>query len=459
MIEKVTFSKPTATVKEKFGRDYIRIKIRAMATDDVGAKDVASNDGNAALNDEAAVETDGHGDGQRKYFAECLTKTQAFHKHFSAEEVDAFIEEHAGKTFSNCVVFTDTEEITIQVNRSGKISRRSRKLKMPAVSTPTTKACLFASPFSQDRHSAKKLYGNNRVKNYILREGVAVPFLVELGVMTASGKVIASKYDKFRQVNRFLEFVNDILPEVTARQNASETEGLPMLRIVDFGSGKSYLTFAVHYFLTEIKKMRVDITGLDLKKDVIDNCSRLAQKLKCAGLRFEVGDIANYKTDDNENADVDGAANNKVDLMICLHACDTATDFALGYAVKNNCNAILAVPCCQHEVNLQLAKTKARNAPAQFEPLLKYGIVRERFASLVTDALRAEYLEKCGYDVQLLEFIDMEHTPKNILIRALRKTGTAVTHTKATANESADLLVNALGIAPTFKRLVTCEGD
>lgn len=242
--------------------------------------------------------------------------------------------------------------------------------------------------------------GQNRRKNYLLEEGVPVPFLVRLGIMTAEGKVINSKYDKFRQINRFLEFVDDILKEIKP-----ENDEKP-LSIVDFGSGKSYLTFAVQYFLTEIRKIPCEIFGLDLKKDVIDYCSRLALELGLENLKFAVGNIADYGEEKNP------------DIVITLHACDTATDFALNYAVRHNARAILSVPCCQHEINSALTAKKA--AGTDFEIFTRYGLIKEKFSALLTDAIRDDLLEKCGYKVQMLEFIDDSATPKNTMIRAVK---------------------------------------
>ncbi len=237
------------------------------------------------------------------------------------------------------------------------------------------------------------------------------PFLVALGVMTASGKVVSAKYDKFRQINRFLEFVDDIIPDVQRLKAFEEPGALKTpLRILDFGSGKSYLTFAVHYYLTRVKNIPCLIRGVDLKKEVIENCSALAEKLGLSDIEFLCGDISEYSEKENP------------DVIITLHACDTATDYALDYAVRKKAKAILSVPCCQHEINLQLEKGW-RKAGTLFEPILKYGILRERFSALVTDAVRAELLEAAGYKTQILEFIDMEHTPKNLLIRAVKKAG------------------------------------
>lgn len=362
MILSAVFSKPSKTCQEIFGKPYI--KIRIWKNPSPSAKK------------------------QNKFQAEFFTEKQAFQKSFTAEQVREFIEKHAGTAFKNCIVKTDTEEITTMANKKGeiKVFRKAAK-----------------------NFSAEQKFSNNfnRIKNYILQEGNPVPFLIELGVMTKDGKVVAQKYDKFRQINRFLEFINDIIESIEKLNGVSYTQENP-LRIVDFGSGKSYLTFAVYYFLTELKKIPVYITGLDLKEDVIKTCDSLAKKLGCKNLEFKIGNIADYSSEKNP------------DIIITLHACDTATDFALDYAVKHNAKAILSVPCCQHEINSQLEKQKIKSE-SPFASIERFGILRERFAAIATDAIRAELLEQCGYTVQVLEFIDMIHTPKNILIRAVKK--------------------------------------
>ena len=355
MILSVSFSKPCSTVNETMGRNYKKIKIRIE-----------------------------NSEGKTGYYAEMFTEKQVFHKHFTEGELEAFIKQHAGTTFKNCIERTDTEEITILANKKGKVTRLVKKIEAPAGVQAAAE------------------------KNYIIKEGIPVPFLVVLGVMTAEGKVVASRYSKFRQINRFLEFVDDVLPYVVS-------EGQPV-RVADFGCGKSYLTFAVHYFLTEIKKVPCQIEGLDLKKDVIDFCNQTAAKLGLENLNFRVGNISDYS----------GTAD--PDIVMTLHACDTATDFALQYAVGRNAKAILSVPCCQHQINTQITnnrKGKIKQPDSPLEPILKHGLLREKFSSLLTDALRAEWLDQQGYKVQLLEFIDEEHTPKNILIRAVKKSGIA----------------------------------
>lgn len=233
---------------------------------------------------------------------------------------------------------------------------------------------------------------HNRKKQYILEDGEPVPFLIELGIMNADGKVLARKYDKFRQINRFLEMVQDVLPSLPVNKE---------LTIVDFGCGKSYLTFALYHYLNIQQHRPLNIVGLDLKADVIEHCSQLAEKLHYDQLKFLVGDIADY----NELE--------QVDMVVTLHACDTATDAALEKAVRWNASVILSVPCCQHELFNQIQNDT-------MSPLLSHGILKERFSALATDALRAKLLDLLGYKTQLLEFIDMEHTPKNILIRAVK---------------------------------------
>ena len=250
---------------------------------------------------------------------------------------------------------------------------------------------------------------HNRTKQYLIPDGVPCPFLIEIGVMTAAGKVHAAKYDKFRQVNRFLELVNDVLPELPS-------EGV--LRIVDFGCGKSYLTFALHHLLTAIHRREVEIIGLDLKDNVIEHCNEVARKLGCQGLSFRLGDIAAHTTTD------------VIDMTVSLHACDTATDIAIAKAASWGTRVILSVPCCQHE----FATSMTRDI---LHPLQRHGILRERFAALTTDALRAQVLELLGYRTQVVEFIDMEHTPKNLLLRAVQHELSDAQHQQLVAEYSA----------------------
>jgi SAM-dependent methyltransferase len=263
---------------------------------------------------------------------------------------------------------------------------------------------------------------HDRRKQYLLDEGTPVPFLVELGVMTPDGTVRRSRYDKFRQVNRFLELVDDVVPSL-------RPDGT--LRIVDFGCGKSYLTFAIHHLLTEIRGRDVEIVGLDLKGDVIAACSALAERSGAEGLRFEQGDIAGFD------------AGERVDLVVSLHACDTATDEALAQAVRWKADAILAVPCCQKEAYRQLESSL-------LAPLLRHGLAKERFAALVTDTLRAQLLELHGYRAQLVEFVSLEHTAKNVLIRAVKGSPAG-----EEARRAYEELRDSLGLDPALERMLS----
>lgn len=379
MLISVTFSKPTKIVEQSLGKNYKKIKI--------------------ILNSSSIA---------KQYFAQFFTDTQVFHKTFSLDELNSFIEQNAGITFKSCIQkFTD-KEISLLANKKGKITKLEKKLSSENLSDNS----------SELKYFSKTQATNNRQKNYILKEGYPVPFLITLGVMTPEGKIINSKYDKFKQINRYLEYINDILPSVL---QLKKDESHP-LQIVDFGCGKSYLTFAIHYFLTEIKKIDCNIIGLDLKEDVISYCNKLAKDFNLKGIVFKTGDISEYS---NSKQKYDP------DIVITLHACDTATDFALQYAISKNAKAILCVPCCQHEVNQQLNKNKKENLiPKEISSLFKYGLIQERVASLITDSLRAEFLEHSGYKVDVMEFIDINHTPKNILLRALKKNSSTVNNFK-----------------------------
>lgn len=254
-----------------------------------------------------------------------------------------------------------------------------------------------------------------------------VPFLQDLGVMTQDGKIVHTRFDKFRQINRFLEFIEDILPQLDRGRE---------LTILDFGCGKSYLTFAMYYYLHELKKYDIRIIGLDLKSEVIRHCNELAEKYGYEKLQFLEGDIADYE------------GVNRVDMVVTLHACNTATDYALAKAVGWNAKVILSVPCCQHEINEQF---EAGETPEVLATVMEYGLLRERFAALVTDGLRAKYLESEGYETQVLEFIDMEHTPKNLLIRAV-KTG------RSRSGEALKEMTDAIHGHLTLEKLLYPDG-
>ncbi|MBP9999936.1 MAG: SAM-dependent methyltransferase [Clostridiales bacterium] len=342
--------------------------------------------------------------GAISYQASKTEGQKVLHKNYTRDELKAYIENAMTEHYTQLQLTNTRAEGLVLVSKKGKMTVKCKN-------RPVEKQA-----------PAPQIMAHNRTKNYILREGTPVPFLVDLGVMTREGKIVSQRYDKFRQINRFLEFIEDILPSL-----ARDRE----ITILDFGCGKSYLTFAIYYYLREMKGYDVRIIGLDLKKDVIEKCSRLAESYGYDKLKFLVGDIADYE------------GVNAVDMVVTLHACDTATDYALAKAVGWGAKVILSVPCCQHEVNRQI-----RNE--MLSPVLKYGILKERMSALITDGIRANLLESMGYETQILEFIDMEHTPKNLLIRAV-KTGR-----KAEQLSTAEML-EALHVHPTLSGLLAMD--
>lgn len=304
---------------------------------------------------------------------------QAFHQNLMKDEAYEYLQNAMSDTFRQMELASAKGSAQILVSKNGKMTvkvKKNRSVKGQAkIQAPST------------------LLDHNRKKKYVLEEGKPIPFLQDLGVMTADGRIVHSRYDKFRQINRFLEFVQDILPKLPKGRE---------INIIDFGCGKSYLTFAMYYYLKELNGFDIRVIGLDLKQDVIDHCNQLARKYGFEKLAFYHGDIASYEGVD------------QVDMVVTLHACDTATDYALAKAVRWNASVILSVPCCQHELNRQMKND-------MLEPVLQYGLLKERMAALYTDGIRAEVLENHGYRTQILEFIDMEHTPKNVLIRAVKE--------------------------------------
>ncbi len=312
---------------------------------------------------------------------------QIFHSNYSKEELLNKLPDWLDNLMKQVQMRTQSNQVTIMISKKGKVTIKSKSTLNINQNMDNT---------LEGYHSIlghNTIMSHNREKTYVLAEGKSVPFLVDLGVMTEDGKVVKSKYDKFKQINRFLEFIEDILPSLDKDRE---------LTVIDFGCGKSYLTFAMYYYLKILKGYQIQVIGLDLKKDVIRHCNQLAKRYDYDKLSFLEGDIASYEGVD------------KVDMVVTLHACDTATDYALYKAIKWNADVILSVPCCQHELNAQIDCNI-------LNPILHYGLIKERIAALATDALRAELLEAVGYKAQILEFIDMEHTPKNILIRAVKK--------------------------------------
>ena len=340
--------------------------------------------------------------GEILYQASVPEGAKMLHRNYRREELVDFLKESLDGTYSQLQVQGRQADGGVLVSKKGK---HTVKIKPHEV-----------------KENAKIL-SHNRVKQYILPQGKPVPFLVDLGVMTREGRVREAAYDKYRQINRFLEFIQDVLPKLPKDRE---------ITIVDFGCGKSYLTFAMYYFFRELKGYQVKIIGLDLKEDVIRRCSRLAEEYGYDNLQFLQGDIAGYE------------GLEKADMVVTLHACDTATDFALAKAVQWDAKVILSVPCCQHELN-----GKIRND--LLAPVLKYGILKERMSALITDGIRANLLESAGYSVQILEFIDMEHTPKNLLIRAV-KTG------KKQSAEPLGRMTEAIRGELTLERLLYPQG-
>ena len=309
--------------------------------------------------------------GREFYQVEKFTEKQVFHENIEISSLESKIFEFMEEDFKQLDAWSEEETFNIKISKKGKV--------------------FFGIKGGSNATKAKRSKTHNKEKEYIIKEGMNVPALVDLGVFTKEGKVVKSKYDKYKQINKFIELIDHEI-----RKNDYKE-----LTILDFGCGKSYLTFVLYYYFVEIKKINVKMIGLDLKEDVIKKCNEIAKRYNYENLHFELGDINGYKY------------NNKVDMVITLHACDTATDYALYNAIKWNTKMIFSVPCCQHELNAQMKSE-------DLSILTNYGIIQERVAALMTDAIRANLLESVGYKTQLLEFIDIAHSPKNILVRAVK---------------------------------------
>ncbi len=307
--------------------------------------------------------------GRLVFQAEEQAGKQAFHRNLDRDEAADYVTGLLDGSFRQAEIASGLGKALILVSRKGKVTVKVKQNPRPA-------RILSAGNLASREPERAVLLSHNRKKHYILEEGIPVPFLVDLGVMTKEGRVVNSRYDKYRQINRFLEFIEDILPNLDQDREST---------IIDFGCGKSYLTFAMYYYLKELKGYPVRIIGLDLKEDVIEHCSRLGRQYGYEGLSFCHGDIASFEGVE------------KVDMVVTLHACDLATDYALEKAVNWGARVILSVPCCQHELNGQMENSLLR-------PVLQYGLIKERMAALYTDAIRAQVLEYRGYRTQILEF-------------------------------------------------------
>ena len=315
------------------------------------------------------------------FYVEQFTDKQAFQCNLAPNELyDWAINNIAGK-YKQTLIITKRQEITYLYNAKGKSTRLCRNV----------------------ANGGDVLQSQNRRKNYLLNEGDDIPVFEELGIFTKEHKVVNSMYDKFKQINRFVEILNDVFKSFDGDE----------LTLLDFGCGKSYLTFVIYYYFTRIKKIKANIIGYDLKSDVVENCNKLAVKYGYENLHFVVADVSKDKLYDQ-----------KIDAVVSLHACDTATDYALHYAVTHNAKYIFSVPCCQHEVNNTLKKG------GDLDVLLKYGIVKERVSALLTDSIRAMLLDDEGYSVDVMEFVDLAHSPKNLMISAVK------THGKSSKNRA-----------------------
>lgn len=336
------------------------------------------------------------------YQFEYFYDKKVLHKNINVNEVSELIMKLMTEKYKQSLVKADGLQLHVLANKQGKVTVKRKG------NTEEVKPVILE---------------HNRTKKRIFEEGKPVAFLVELGIMTSEGKIHAKKQDKFRQINRFIEMVDDVVAYLPREKQ---------LKIIDFGCGKSYLTFALYHYLAIEHHYDVDIIGLDLKADVIEFCNELANKLKYDHLRFLVGDIADY----NDVAEAD--------MIVTLHACDTATDAAIGKAVQWGASVIMSVPCCQHELFPQLQQPT-------LSTIFDQGLLKERFASLATDGMRGQLLEVLGYKVQMLEFIDPEHTPKNLLIRAVKPTELTFNKQKWAAYEQ---FRNFIGVSHSLENIL-----
>lgn len=337
---------------------------------------------------------------QSCYQIERFTKTQAFHINIEERGLEEAICTYLGVDFRQMNAWCENEELDVKLSKKGKVLVNRRR---------------SANQITYKSH--------NEQKQYILNEGDVIPAFVDLGIFTKDYKIVKSMYDKFRQINRFIELVNDVLKHEKKEE----------LRIIDFGCGKSYLTFILYYYLIEVKGIKADIIGLDLKPGVIETCNATAKKYGYDHLHFELGDINGYQSDKS------------VDMVITLHACDTATDYALYNAITWNARYILSVPCCQHELNKQIATD-------ELALLTRYGIIKERIAALTTDAIRANLLTYSGYKTQVLEFVDLAHSPKNLMLRCIKSDVSE--EKKQNALKEVQTVCEEFSLEPTLKRLL-----
>ncbi len=337
------------------------------------------------------------------YHISKYTEKQVFHENLSPNQLKEVLCDDYMQAFSHLNAWADSREFALRITKKRK---------------------LFFDVRQSERAKVLPSNAHNRRKKYILAEGEVIEPLVDMGIFTKEGKVVKSMYGKYKQINRFIEMIDDVVKKRPEKH----------LNIVDFGCGKSYLTFILYHYLTVIRELSVSIIGLDLKAAVIEDCNRAARKYGYENLNFQLGDINGFSCPFD------------VDMVISLHACDTATDYALYNAITWNAPMIFAVPCCQHELNGQIHTEEQAL-------LTRYGIVAERFSALLTDAIRGNLLEYMGYNTQLLEFVDLAHTPKNILIRAV-KNPNKPRATREKAHAEVERVLRAYGVAPTLYKLL-----
>ncbi len=338
---------------------------------------------------------------QKYYQIEKYTDKQVFHQNIEINMLNEKLIEYLSFDYKQASAWSKDSTYDLKISKKGKI---------------------FLGKKSNNNTKLINLK-HNKQKNYILKEGMIIEPLIDLGIFTKDGKVINSMYDKYKQINRFIEIIDDEIKKKDYKE----------LTVIDFGCGKSYLTFVLYYYFTKIKNINVKMVGLDLKDDVINKCNKIAERYGYDGLIFERGDINGYKYSDN------------VDMVITLHACDTATDYALYNAIKWNAQMIFSVPCCQHELNKQIHSEN-------LSIINRYGIIQERMSALMTDAIRGNLLEYMGYKTQIMEFIDMVHSPKNILIRATK--ANISNDTKKKSIKEAEELIKEFNLSPTLYNLL-----
>ena len=339
--------------------------------------------------------------GERHYQAESFQDKKVFHRNFTESGLLAWAEENLEGRFRQVLLIGETESRQYILRRDGGYKKTGGSGVLPR-------------PGGVQSH--------NREKDYILREGENIPALVDLGVFTKDFRIVRAKYDKFRQINRFVELVDQGVRDEKAER----------VRILDFGCGKSYLTFILYYYFAVRRGMETEIIGYDLKEDVVARCNEIAARYGYTGLRFEAADVTRDRLTDAE-----------IDMVVTLHACDTATDYALAYAIRRGVKHIFSVPCCQHEINLSIHRG------GELDLLLEHGIIRERVCALLTDAVRAAVLEDAGYETDVIEFVDFEHSPKNLMLRA-EYTG----RRKSGSRERAEALRAAYGFEQSLLDLI-----